>query len=393
MEQLTILGSTGSIGISTLDVVALHPDRFTVFALTAHHQVELMAQQILQFQPRFAVMRDAGAAKRLQQRLPAGSCPTRILSGADDLRGVAEASEVNVVVAAIVGAAGLLPTLAAISSGKKVLLANKESLVMAGSLMMRRVRESGARLLPVDSEHNAIFQCLPPDFASLSTAGVRRLLLTGSGGPFREAPLDSLYGVTPQQACAHPNWSMGQKISVDSATMMNKGLEFIEACWLFDADPSAIKVVVHPQSIIHSMVEYVDGSVLAQMGQPDMRTPIAHCLGWPQRLDSPAESLDFWALGALEFKEPDTRRFACLQLAMDAMQAGGTAPAALNAANEVAVERFLQCRLRFPDIASTVNAVMQKWENGEPDSLEAVLYADQTARAMADRIIQEQFSV
>lgn len=393
MEQLTILGSTGSIGISTLDVVARHPDRFSVFALTAHHQVELMAQQILKYQPQFAVMRDPDAAQRLQQRLSAADCRTRILAGADDLRSVAEASEVDVVVAAIVGAAGLLPTLAAITAGKKVLLANKESLVMAGALMMSRVQLSGARLLPVDSEHNAIFQCLPPDFESLAAAGVRRLLLTGSGGPFRDAPLDTLYTVTPQQACAHPNWSMGQKISVDSATMMNKGLEFIEACWLFDAEPSAIKVVIHPQSIIHSMVEYVDGSVIAQMGQPDMRTPIAHCLGWPGRLASPVESLDFWTLGTLEFTEPDTQRFACLQLAMDAMRAGGTAPAALNAANEVAVERFLQGCIRFPDIAAIVDAVMQSWKNGEPDSLETVLNADRVARELADEIIGQQFSI
>ncbi len=387
MQYLTLLGSTGSIGLSTLDVVSRHPDRFSVFALTAHNHVELMARQIAQFSPQYAVMRDPQAAQVLRQKI-AGS-RTEVLSGEEALGQVAAASEVNMVVAAIVGAAGLMPTLSAVKAGKKLLLANKESLVMSGALMIGAARVSGAKILPVDSEHNAIFQCLPPDFESLETAGVRRLLLTGSGGPFRNTPAGDLSAVTPQQACAHPNWSMGHKISVDSATMMNKGLEFIEACWLFNCSASHIKVVIHPQSIVHSMVEYVDGSVIAQMGQPDMRTPIAHCLGWPQRLASPVQSLDFWSLGTLEFAEPDMMQFPCLQLAVDAMQTGGTAPAALNAANEVAVAHFLNGHIRFTDIPTTVDFVMQSWRNGEPDDLEAVIHADRAARALAEARIRE----
>lgn len=382
MEQITVLGATGSIGVSTLDVVAQHSERFGVFALTARHNVGRMLEQIVAFNPRYAVMQDESSAQELRRRLPPGST-TEVLEGDGALIDVASASEVTTVVAAIVGAAGLAPTMAAVRQGKKVLLANKESLVMAGALFMRAVHAAGAQLLPVDSEHNAIFQCLPVGQPQLAAAGVRRLLLTGSGGPFRETPLAELEGVSPHQACAHPNWSMGPKISVDSATMMNKGLEFIEACWLFDARPEQIQVVVHPQSIVHSMVEYIDGSVLAQLGQPDMRTPIAHCLAWPERITNSVPSLDFFQLGRLDFAAPDLDRFPCLRLAIEAMKVGGTCPAALNAANEVAVESFLSNRIRFIDIAQVVDQVMQSWSVTEPDALDAVLDADQKARATA----------
>ncbi len=382
MQQITVLGSTGSIGLSTLDVVAQHPDRFTVHALAARRNVDKMLEQIQAFKPVYAVMLDPDAASLLRSRLPADA-RTEVLQGSEALTEIARAAEVDTVVAAIVGAAGLSPTLAAASHGKKILLANKESLVMAGALFMRAVQQGGAQLLPVDSEHNAIFQCLPAGFSSLAEAGVRRLLLTGSGGPFRESPLDALPKVTPGEACAHPNWSMGQKISVDSATMMNKGLEFIEACWLFNASPKQVEVVIHPQSIVHSMVEYLDGSVLAQLGQPDMRTPIAHCLAWPERVTNNVASLDFFRLGRLDFSAPDKLRFPCLQLAIDAMSAGGTCPTALNAANEVAVEAFLCEQIRYTDIAQVVDRVMQTWVGSEPDALGAVIEADQEARAAA----------
>lgn len=382
-QWVTVLGSTGSIGVSTLDVMAGYPDRYRIFALTAHQQVDALLAQCLAVKPRYAVLRDPQRAAQLRTSLADAGSPTEVLAGDAALEQVAAAPEVQVVVAAIVGAAGLEPTLAAVDAGKKVLLANKESLVMAGPVFMRAVAAGGARVLPVDSEHNAIFQCLPAGYSSLAAAGIRKLLLTGSGGPFRETPLQDLAAVTPEQACAHPNWSMGRKISVDSATMMNKGLEFIEACWLFRAQPDEIEVVVHPQSVVHSMVEYVDGSVIAQMGNPDMRTPIAHCLAWPERIETRVPRLNFCELGALEFSAPDYQRFPCLQLAMDAIKAGGTAPTAVNAANEVAVEEFLAGRLPFTQIAALISAVMQSWQNGEPDGLDAVKDADREARALA----------
>ena len=387
MQRLTVLGSTGSIGISTLDVVAGHPDRFSVFALAAHSSDTKLLDQIRQFRPRYAVLCDPLAAQRLRQQLLAQHLDTEVLSGAGAIIDVASASEVDTVVAAIVGAAGLAPTLAAVRSGKRVLLANKEALVMAGRLFMEAVRHHNAQLLPVDSEHNAIFQCLPQPYKGLQAAGIRRLLLTGSGGPFRDVPLAQLAEATPDQACAHPNWRMGRKISVDSATMMNKGLEFIEACWLLDARPDQIQVVLHPQSIIHSMVEYTDGSVLAQMGQPDMRTPIAHCLAWPERIKNRVPSLNFFELGSLSFGAPDYERFPCLRAAINAMETGGTAPTALNAANEVAVAAFLEGRIRFTGIAEVVDRVMQGWCLGVADDLEFIVHADAVARALAEAIL------
>jgi 1-deoxy-D-xylulose-5-phosphate reductoisomerase len=387
-QWVTVLGATGSIGCSTLDVLARHPERFRVFALTAHRQIEKLAQQCWQCQPVCVVVHDELAAQDLQERLQGHPEPPEILVGAQGLDAVVTDGRVTTVVAAIVGAAGLRPTLAAVRAGKRILLANKESLVMAGGLFMSAVRRHSALLLPVDSEHNAIFQCLPPECADLTAAGVRRLLLTGSGGPFRTLPVAQLPFVTPEQACCHPNWSMGKKISVDSATMMNKGLEYIEACWLFGASPEQIRVLLHPQSIVHSMVEYCDGSVLAQMGQPDMRTPIANCLSWPERIVSGAPHLDFLQLGALEFAEPDLQRFPSLALAQAAMQDGGTAPAALNAANEVAVEAFLDTRLGFTQIPQVVEQVMQSWNNHEPEDLDAVYAADQLARGMAVQQLQ-----
>lgn len=383
MQRLTILGSTGSIGVSTLDVVSDHPDRYEVFALAAQSNDVRLFEQVERFRPRYAVLCEPAAVERLRLHVQQAGVNTEVLCGTEALIGIASASEVDTVVAAVVGAAGLAPTMAAVASGKRVLLANKESLVMAGRLFMDAVRASGARLLPVDSEHNAIFQCLPHPFTSLQAVGVRRLLLTGSGGPFRDLPLNAFGAITPEQACAHPNWSMGRKISVDSATMMNKGLEFIEACWLFDAAPELIEVVLHPQSIIHSMVEFLDGSVLAQMGQPDMRTPIANCLAWPERIKNKVASLNFLELGSLSFGAPDPQRYPCLELAIAAMRSGGTAPAALNAANEVAVAEFLDGRIGFLQIAETVDRVMQSWESWEPHDLNCVIHADQRARAMA----------
>ncbi len=387
MQTLTILGSTGSIGASTLDVVARHPQRFSVFALTANRQHPRLAQQCLRHRPRYAVLRDAGAAEQLRQQLRDGGADTEVLCGEAGLQQVAAAAGVDMVMAAIVGAAGLKPTLAAVAAGKKVMLANKEALVMAGNLFMRAVEESGATLLPIDSEHNAIFQCLPRPFTGLEQAGVRKILLTGSGGPFRTTPLQQLDTVTPEQACAHPNWSMGRKISVDSATMMNKGLEFIEACRLFAARPAQIEVVVHPQSVIHSMVEYVDGSVLAQLGNPDMRTPIAHALAWPRRIEAGVASLDLIAQARLDFQAPDLQRFPCLRLAMAAARAGATAPALLNAANEVAVAAFLAGKLSFARIAAVIESVLEQVDTAEPRDLDVVQTADLQAREAARRAV------
>ncbi|MCC6134153.1 MAG: 1-deoxy-D-xylulose-5-phosphate reductoisomerase [Candidatus Contendobacter sp.] len=386
---VTILGSTGSIGVNTLDVLARHPDRFRVVALTANHNSEALLEQCRLYQPQFAVMADPVAAEQLQTRLRAASQPVEVLAGAAGLERVAALPEVRHVMAAIVGAAGLLPTLAAARAGKRVLLANKEALVMAGPLFMAAVREHGAELLPIDSEHNAIFQCLPPGFANagLEAAGVRRILLTGSGGPFRTTPLEQLAEVTPDQACAHPNWKMGRKISVDSATLMNKGLEIIEAHWLFAAPPEQIEVVVHPQSVIHSMVEYMDGSVLAQLGHPDMRTPIAHALAWPQRLASGATFLDFTQLSKLEFQAPDFGRFPGLQLAFAALETGGTAPAILNAANEIAVQAFLERRVRFTAIPAVVEWALERVAVSVVETLTTILAADAAARMAANEWI------
>lgn len=384
MKGVTVLGSTGSIGVSTLDVIARHPDRYRVVALTANGQVERMVEQCLAMRPEFAVMADADAAQRLADQLRGHGSGTTVLAGAEALERVAALPQVDYVMAAIVGAAGLKPTLAAARAGKRVLLANKEALVMSGRIFMDEVRRSGAELLPIDSEHNAVFQCMPPDFGrGLANVGVRRILLTASGGPFRDTPLEALAGVTPEQAVAHPNWSMGRKISVDSATMMNKGLEVIEACWLFDTRPADIQVVLHPQSVIHSLVEYVDGSVLAQLGNPDMRTPIAHALAWPERIESGVSSLDLFEVARLDFRAPDLQRFPCLRLAVAAMEAGGTAPAVLNAANEVAVEAFLDRRVRFTAIPAIIEATLEAVAGREADSLEAILAADAAAREAA----------
>ncbi|MCJ8169737.1 1-deoxy-D-xylulose-5-phosphate reductoisomerase [Atopomonas sediminilitoris] len=386
MQRVTVLGATGSIGLSTLDVLARHPEQYRVFALTAHSRLAELEQLCLQHRPQFAVVPTEAAAKHLRGGLQAAGVSVDVLVGEAGLCAVAEHAEVDCVMAAIVGAAGLLPTLAAVRAGKKVLLANKEALVMSGALFMRAVREHGAQLLPIDSEHNAIFQCLPADYArGLSATGVRRILLTASGGPFREWTPEQLARVTPAQACAHPNWSMGRKISVDSASLMNKGLELIEACWLFDACPEQVEVVVHPQSVIHSLVDYVDGSVLAQMGNPDMRTPIAHALAWPARIDSGVAPLDLLQVAHLDFAAPDMQRFPCLRLAREAAQAGGTAPALINAANEVAVEAFLAERLAFMHIPQLVERVLEQVATRPVTSLECVLEADRQAREAAQR--------
>ncbi|MCB1770485.1 MAG: 1-deoxy-D-xylulose-5-phosphate reductoisomerase [Candidatus Competibacteraceae bacterium] len=382
---IAILGSTGSIGVSTLDVLQRHPERFRVTALTAHRDVEGLFQQCLTHEPEYAVMADADAAEQLRNRLQTTGRIVEVLAGVEGLERVAALPGVGAVMAAIVGAAGLLPTLAAARAGKRVLLANKEALVMAGPLFMAAVREHRAELLPIDSEHNAVFQCLPLTFATegLDTVGVRRILLTGSGGPFRLTPLEQLPKATPEQACAHPNWSMGRKISVDSATMMNKGLEVIEAHWLFGAPPERIEVVIHPQSVIHSMVEYQDGSVLAQLGNPDMRTPIAHALAWPRRLASGAAFLDFAQMASLEFTTPDFLRFPCLELAFAALAAGGTTPVILNAANEIAVQAFLDRRIRYTDIHTVVQYTLERVNRRAIASLAVILDDDVQARTVA----------
>jgi 1-deoxy-D-xylulose-5-phosphate reductoisomerase len=384
-QQITVLGATGSIGLSTLDVIARHPERYRAFALTGFSRIAELEQLCVRHRPQFAVVADEVSAGRLQAALNAAGLPTRVLVGEDALCEVASHPQVDAVMAAIVGAAGLKPTLAAVRSGKKVLLANKEALVMSGALFMQAVREHGATLLPIDSEHNAIFQCLPGDYGrGLAAVGVRRILLTASGGPFRETPLDQLEKVSPEQACAHPNWSMGRKISVDSASMMNKGLELIEACWLFDARPAQVEVVIHPQSVIHSLVDYVDGSVLAQLGNPDMRTPIANALAWPERIDSGVAPLDLFAVARLDFQRPDEQRFPCLRLARQAAEAGGCAPARLNAANEVAVAAFLERRIRFPEIARIIEDTLDREPSAAVENLDAVLAADARARALAN---------
>ena len=390
-QQITILGATGSIGVSTLDVIARHPERYSIFALTAHRQVDKLAEQCRRHAPRFAVMVDHAAASRLKAILRASACTTEVLAGPQALIEVASAPEVDAVMAAIVGAAGLEPSLAAARAGKKVLLANKEALVLSGQLFMDAVEASGACLLPIDSEHNAVFQSLPPSYCrDPAAAGVRRVLLTASGGPFRNTPIEVLESVTPDQACSHPNWVMGRKISVDSATMMNKGLEVIEAHWLFGVPAEQIEVVVHPQSVIHSMVDYVDGSVIAQLGNPDMRTPIAYALAWPRRIDSGVGALDLIAISKLTFERPDFDRFPCLSLAYQALRAGGVAPAALNAANEEAVAAFLGERLGFRQIADIIAATLERIGPMAVDSLDAVLAADARAREVAREEIRKR---
>ena len=381
---VTILGATGTIGVNTLNVLAMHPADFTVVALTGNTQVERMFEQCVKFVPQKAVMLDEQAAAQLRAKIDAAGLPIEVLSGAAGLAQVASLPQTDIVMAAIVGAAGLLPTLSAIRAGKRVLLANKEPLVMSGPLCVQEALKAGAELLPIDSEHNAIFQCMPPSYRTGEPhAGVRRVLLTCSGGPFRETPAAALAHVTPEQACAHPNWVMGRKISVDSATLMNKGLELIEACALFDVAPDQVEIVVHPQSVIHSMVEYVDGSVLAQMGNPDMRTPIAHALAWPERMESGVSSLDLFQVARLDFERPDSTRFPCLALAYAAARSGGTAPAILNAANEVAVAAFLARRIRFTDIARVIAAVLDDMPAASELSMPIVLAHDARARELA----------
>lgn len=391
IRKITILGSTGSIGESTLDVIARHPDRFQAFALTAHNNIEKMLLQCRCFQPRYAVMLDTNSAEQLAKAIQAEGIDTEVLSGIESLEKVASFPEVDAVMAAIVGAAGIRPTFAAARAGKLVLLANKETLVMAGRIFMDLVKQCNATLLPIDSEHNAIYQSLPHHFnGNLAAAGVSCILLTASGGPFRCAPVASLKQVTPEQACAHPNWYMGQKISVDSATMMNKGLEVIEAHWLFDAAPDKIQVVIHPQSIIHSMVAYVDGSVIAQLGNPDMRTPIAHAMGYPDRIDSGVAALDMFKVAHLDFEEPDLNKFPCLGLAYQALAAGGNMPAVLNAANEIAVEAFLKKRMAFTAIPALIKHVMQTVQPEEMATLEDVLRMDTLARDVAHEWLATQ---
>ena len=391
MKNLTILGSTGSIGVSTLDVVRRHPQRFRVIALCAHQQIDRLFEQCLEFHPRFAVVRDEALAVGLRLRLHAATCSTVVESGPEALVRMAELPEVDSVMAAIVGAAGLPSSLAAAVAGKQVLLANKEALVMAGPVFMRAVRENGATLLPIDSEHNAIFQSLPRDYSSnLSSSGVCNLLLTASGGPFRSTAISELESVTPEQACAHPNWVMGRKISVDSATMMNKGLEMIEAHWLFNVPAEQIEVVIHPQSVVHSLVQYVDGSVIAELGNPDMRTPIAHALAYPERISSGVEPLDLFKIASLHFERPDFERFPCLALAYRALREGDNAPAALNAANEVAVQSFLDGKIGFTVIPKIISSVMDRSSRSSLTTLAEVLAADRSARLVAEQTIAER---
>jgi len=386
LKKITILGATGTIGINTLDVIKRHSDKFEVIALTGHRQIDRLAALCLEWSPRYAVMADSDAAAQLEQRLKNTS--VQVLSGTESLSQVASLPDVDIVMAAIVGGAGLLPTLAAAQAGKRVLLANKEALVMSGQLFMDAVRDHGASLLPIDSEHNAVFQCMPPTFKIPSVPqGISRILLTASGGPFRSYPIEQLHDVTPDQACAHPNWNMGRKISVDSATMMNKGLEVIEACWLFSAPTDQIEVVLHPQSVIHSLVEYVDGSVLAQLGNPDMRTPIAYALAWPDRIDSGVPRLNLIDIARLDFEAVDFERFPCLKLAYEAMLAGGTTSTILNAANEVAVEAFLQERLRFSAIPKIIETTLSQLTGRLANSLEIILEDDAHARELASEAV------
>lgn len=383
-KAVTILGATGSIGQSTLDVIKRHPHHFELYAVTANNNVEQMLEICQKFNPQMVVMAEHDAAQQLQKLLTSKSSIT-VLAGESALEQVASAASVDIVMAAIVGAVGLMPTLAAVRAGKRVCLANKEALVMAGHLFMHEVKSHNAELMPIDSEHNAIFQCLPSMLpgkqdTDILQRGVTKILLTGSGGPFRVTPVDELPGVTPEQAIAHPNWSMGPKISVDSATMMNKGLELIEACWLFDVAQDDVEIVLHPQSIIHSMVSYNDGSVLAQMGNPDMRTPIAHAMAWPERIESGVEPLDLFKVSQLNFENADEQRYPCLRLAREAIAAGGTSMAILNAANEIAVEAFLDRRIGFTRIAELIEDCLEKIPSHVTDSLNQIIDDDRQAR-------------
>ena len=391
MLNVCVLGATGSIGLSTLDVISRHPERYNVHSLTAFNKWQALYQQCILFSPDYAVLVDEDAAEQLASHCAAAGLSTQVLSGVDALEVVAAHIDVDIVMAAIVGAAGLQANLSAAKKGKKVLLANKESLVMSGELFMKEVERSSATLLPIDSEHNAIFQSLPLGYGQdpAYEQQIEKILLTASGGPFRGWGLDALSKVTPKQAVKHPNWSMGQKISVDSATLMNKGLELIEACWLFDVKPSQIEVVVHPESIIHSMVQYIDGSVICQMGNPDMRTPIAYGLAWPERIESGVALLDIIATARLDFEPPDYQRFPCLRLATEAIETGLTAVTVLNAANEIAVDAFLNQRIRFTDIADIIERVLEQSALVEPSSLALVQQADLQARELALRCISE----
>ncbi|MSS76193.1 MAG: 1-deoxy-D-xylulose-5-phosphate reductoisomerase [Methyloglobulus sp.] len=391
MKGLCILGATGSIGVSTLDVAARHPQLYKIVALTANTNIDDLFEQCLTHRPQYAVVVDEGRAEEFQQKISNSAvADIKVLAGAKALEEVATLDEVDSVMAAIVGAAGLLPSLAAAKAGKTVLLANKEALVMSGDIFMDAVTASGAHLLPIDSEHNAIFQCMPAHYKT-GTDGkqVRRILLTASGGPFREMPIEQMADVTPEQAVAHPNWDMGKKISVDSATMMNKGLEMIEACLLFNMQPDQIQVVIHPQSVIHSMVDYVDGTVLAQMGNPDMRIPIAHAMAWPERFDSGAKPLNIFDVRRMDFEEPNLERFPCLRLAYKAINAGGTMPTVLNAANEIAVEAFLDRRIKFTDIPVIIEQCMDNIAVAVADTLAVILDHDQQARIVAKQIIAD----
>jgi 1-deoxy-D-xylulose-5-phosphate reductoisomerase len=395
LQNICILGSTGSIGVSTLDVIALHPDKYRIESLTAHSNVDLLFEQIKRFKPDRVVVVDELAGSALRERLANESQgKVELLTGVQNLEQVASSETVDTVMAAIVGAAGLLPTLAAVKAGKKVLLANKEALVCSGQIFIDAMQVSGAQLIPVDSEHNAIFQCLPfneqarPGFCQLKQNGISKILLTGSGGPFRAKPLPDFEAITPDEACAHPNWDMGRKISVDSATMMNKGLEFIEAKWLFNVSADDIEVIIHPQSTIHSMVQYTDGSVLAQMGNPDMRTPIAHALAYPKRIESGVASLDFLKASAFEFQEVDFDRYPNLQLAIEACRAGQGACTALNAANEVSVAAFLDEKIKFTQIAQINETSLQKFVSEKVENIDDVILLDQQVRAFAMQLIK-----
>lgn len=391
MKGLCILGATGSIGVSTLDVAARHPDLYKIVALTANGNIDALFEQCLTHRPEYAVVAAESKAEEFREKIAASEVAgIKVLSGPEGLLHVANLDNVDSVMAAIVGAAGLLPTLAAAKAGKTILLANKEALVMSGQIFLEAVSESGATLLPIDSEHNAIFQCMPAGYTTGHAAKqVRRILLTASGGPFRQTPIADLDHVTPEQAIAHPKWDMGRKISVDSATMMNKGLELIEACLLFNVAPDDVQVVIHPQSIIHSMVDYEDGSVLAQMGNPDMRTPIAYAMAWPGRFASGVAPLNIFEVGHMDFEQPDLQRFPCLQLAFQAIKAGGIMPTVLNAANEIAVEAFLDEKVRFTDIAKIIELSMRQFAPDKADSLELVLDADRRARSVAHGVISQ----
>ena len=394
MKGVTILGSTGTIGVNTLDVMSRHPDQFRAVALTANQNIDRLAEQCREWRPDYAVVADVGKVADLKDRLSKFDLHTEVLGGVEGLKLVSELAEVDFVMAGIVGAAGLIPTLAAAQAGKRVLLANKEALVMSGGLFMQAVHDHQAELLPIDSEHNALFQCMPDGLPAedsgdtLVSQGIVRILLTASGGPFRTFTPRQLSEVTPEQACAHPNWVMGRKISVDSATLMNKGLEIIEACWLFNTAVDDIEVVVHPQSIIHSMVAYSDGSVLAQMGNPDMRTPIAHAMAWPERIESGVAALDFFSVGNLNFERPDVSRFPCLRLAREACEQGGTATATLNAANEIAVDSFLARRIAFNAIPEVIEYALDQADHTRGVDLDEVLSADAKARQLANSYIR-----